>query len=252
MRIEKTFVDDVAILELKGEFDTFECSRFSEEIENLGSLGVHKVILNFRFLRFINSTALGAIVKAKRTVTSQGGEVVIAQPGKFVANVLDTLGLSEIIPIFDGEEAALDHFNKDTKTTVDVAGDNVILFQFKDEELTKAFGRSFGVGKIEEIEEQAIRFRLETGEKEEGSLPADFDPKVLFNPGNELQLKFRLPFYKKSYYFECKGKVKRTQIAKAVVRVTTEFVDISNEDAKSIKQFVSDMRFLKDEIKSSN
>ncbi len=249
MRIEKTFVDDVAILELRGEFDTFECPRFSEEIDNLGSLGIHRVILNFRFLRFINSTALGAIVKAKRTVGSHSGELVIAQPSKFVANVLDTLGLSEIIPIFDNEEAALEHFSKETKSTVDVAGENVILFHFEQEEHTKAFGRPFGVGKIEEIEENGLRFKVEKGEKEE---EIDFDPKVLFAPGNVLSLKFRLPFYKKAYYFECNGKIKRTQIGKPAVRVTMQFMDLSDEDSKSIEQFVADMRFLKDEIKSTS
>jgi len=233
------------ILELKGEFDTFECPRFTEEIDNLGSLGVQKVILNFRFLRFINSTALGAIVKAKRTMASQGGEVVIAQPGKFVANVLDTLGLSEIIPIYDDEAKALEHFQKDSKTAVDVGGENVILFHFQDASHTEAFGKAFGVGKIEEIEEEG---HIERGDKED----TGYDPKVLFKPGNSLQLKFRLPFYKKAYYFECIGKIKRTQISKASLKVTVHFDDLSEEDAKSIKQFVSDMRFLKDEIKSTS
>jgi len=247
VKIEKTFVDDVAILELKGEFDTFECSRFSEEIDNLGTLGIHRVILNFRFLRFINSTALGAIVKAKRTVGAQGGELVIAQPAKFVSSVLETLGLSEIIPIFETEEAALEHFNKDTKKTVDVAGDNVILFHFKDPELGKQFGRSFGVARIEEIEEGGMRFKVERGEKEG---EPEYDPRVLFAPKNQLHLKFRLPFYKKAYYFECAGKIRRTEIRKSEIRVTTEFLDLSDEDRKSIEQFVADMRFLKDEIKS--
>ncbi len=248
MKIEKTFNDDVVNLELKGEFDTFECPRFTEEIDNLGALGVQKVILNFRFLRFINSTALGAIVKAKRTLTSQGGELVIAQPGKFVANVLDTLGLSEIIPIFDDEAAALEHFEKDAKTAVDVGGENVILFHFQDDAHTEAFGKAFGVGKIEEIEEEGLRFHIERGDKDD----TGYDPKVLFNPGNLLRLKFRLPFYKKAYYFECIGKIKRTQISKTSLKVTVHFDDLADEDAKSIKQFVSDMRFLKDEIKSSS
>ena len=245
MRIQKTFVDDVAILELKGEFDTFECSRFTEEIDNLGSLGVHKVILNFRFLKFINSTALGAIVKAKRTMTSQGGELVIAQPGKFVAGVLDTLGLGEIIPIHDDEESALEHFDRDRKTTIDVGGENVILFHFENDEHVKAFGKAFGVGKIEEIEERALRFKVERAED-----GPDYDPKELFAPSSQLKLKFRLPLYKKAHYFECNGKIKRTQIGKEAVAVTTEFIDLPADDMKSIEQFVADMRFLKDEIRS--
>jgi anti-sigma B factor antagonist len=248
VRIEKTFVGDVAILELRGEFDTFECSRFSEEIGNLETLGINKVIVNFRFLRFINSTALGAIVKAKRTLTAKGGELIIAQPAKFVANVLDTLGLSEIIPMYDTEEEALGHFQAATKSSVDVVGDNVILFQFRDSEHSRAFGRSFGVGKIEEIEEERLRFKYEKGDKEDA---ADFDPKVLFAPGNELQLKFRLPFYRKAYYFECSGRIKRTQIAKDSIRVTAEFQNLAEDDRKSIQQFVADMRFLREEIRGT-
>lgn len=249
MRIEKTFVGDVAILELKGEFDTFDCARFSEEVDSLVTLGLVRVILDFRFLRFINSTALGAVLKARKALTTKGGELVISQPAKIVAEALDTLGFSDIMPVFTAQEDALAHFEAAEKKTVPVGGDNVLLFQFKNAEHAAAFGRTFAVARLEEIEEETLRFKFERGgEKGEGS---GLDPKVHFAPGNELQLKFRLPLYRKAYYFECTGRITRTQIAKSAVRVTVEFEGLSPDDKKSIHQFVQDMRFLKEEIRGS-
>src|SRR5215471_5973583 len=62
LRIEKTQAADHAVLALKGEFDTLYVPSFDQEITGLADGGVARVVLNLRFLRFINSTALGAIV----------------------------------------------------------------------------------------------------------------------------------------------------------------------------------------------
>jgi anti-anti-sigma factor len=63
MKIDKSVLDDYAILTLKGEFDTFYVPRLQEEVEGLLEQGVRHILLNLRLVKFINSTALGSIVK---------------------------------------------------------------------------------------------------------------------------------------------------------------------------------------------
>ncbi len=68
MKIDKSLYEDYAVLTLKGEFDTFYCPVLMEEVDSLVERGVNHLILNMRLVKFINSTALGAIIKAAKQV----------------------------------------------------------------------------------------------------------------------------------------------------------------------------------------
>ena len=60
-----------AILHLRGEFDTYYVPRLQEEVEGLIKVGVKRAVLNLRLVKFINSTALGAIIKAAKQLDLQ-------------------------------------------------------------------------------------------------------------------------------------------------------------------------------------
>ena len=72
--------DNHVILHLRGEFDTYYCPMLQEEIDAVQRGGVHRVVLNLRMVKFINSTALGAIIKASKALSSEGGRLVISRP----------------------------------------------------------------------------------------------------------------------------------------------------------------------------
>jgi anti-anti-sigma factor len=58
--------DDHAILHLRGEFDTYYVPLLQKEIDDLAKAGIVRVVLNLRLVKFINSTALGAIIKSSK------------------------------------------------------------------------------------------------------------------------------------------------------------------------------------------
>ena len=58
--------DDHVVLHLRGEFDTFYCHLLDEEIAAIQKNGIHNAVLNLRLVKFINSTALGALIKASK------------------------------------------------------------------------------------------------------------------------------------------------------------------------------------------
>jgi anti-anti-sigma factor len=70
----------IVVLTLKGEFDSFVTNAFSNEIAKVNADGVHRIVLNMRLVKFVNSTALGAMIKARKQCRASGGDLVVSQP----------------------------------------------------------------------------------------------------------------------------------------------------------------------------
>ena len=85
--------ENYSILHLRGEFDTFYCSLLQKEIDGLVAAGVTHVVLNLRLVKFINSTALGAIIKSSKALGAQGGKLVISRPSAFCRDIIEKVGL---------------------------------------------------------------------------------------------------------------------------------------------------------------
>src|SRR6185295_17846333 len=98
--------DNFTILHLRGEFDTFYCALLQKEIDGLIASGVNRVALNLRLVKFINSTALGAIIKASKILGANSGKMVISRPSVFCKDIIEKVGLDRVVPMFDTDEAA--------------------------------------------------------------------------------------------------------------------------------------------------
>ena len=98
--------EDYTILHMRGEFDTFYCPLLQKEIDALLAAGVKHVALNLRLVKFINSTALGAIIKASKSLSNEGGRLAIARPSSFVRDIMEKVGFELVVPIFDSDESA--------------------------------------------------------------------------------------------------------------------------------------------------
>src|SRR5690606_29200709 len=107
MKIEREINGDVAVLGMRGEFDSFVVNSFLEEVESLAANGIRSIVLDMRMVKFIMSTAIGAIVKSRKMMKEFGGDLVIAQPSGFVRDVLDSLGLTKVIQVFDENQDAV-------------------------------------------------------------------------------------------------------------------------------------------------
>jgi len=65
MRLIKEMRGDAVVLTLKGEFDSFVCNPFLEQMDNLLAADIKYTVLNMRYVRFINSTGIGSIIKTR-------------------------------------------------------------------------------------------------------------------------------------------------------------------------------------------
>lgn len=252
MKIDKALHDDYAILTLKGEFDTFYCPRFQEEVESLLEQGTNHVVLNMRLVKFINSTALGAIIKAHKKCQGAGGVLVVGPPSSFVKKVVGSLGIDQLVQMFDEEDAAIKHVVQ-SLNDLELAGDapveeETVLVTFPDDTRNQQIGgRKTLVGKMSNVDGQKVSF-LWSGERYDLSQDQS---KQLFFADSEIRLKFQIKLVKKGY-FEANAKVIEANDSQdGKVRVSAKFSDMPSADEELLAQYAKDMEFLKRELPNS-
>jgi anti-anti-sigma factor len=249
MKIDKSLHDDYATLTLKGEFDTFYCPALMQEVEALVERGVNHLILDMRLVKFINSTALGAVIKAHKRCRAEGGELVIGQPSPFVRDVMNKVGIDKLITLYDSDaeatKAIIKHLNQQ-----ELAGDapvdqEKVLITFPDETRNRMIGgKKTLVGQMSNVDANKAQF-LWNGTK--AGISAD-QGKQLFFQGSDLQLKFQVKMIKKSF-FDLQATVDGIEPAgDGGVRVTARFKKVGDADREALSQFAADMAFLKRQL----
>jgi len=226
-------------LTLMGEFDAFAANPFLEQVEAVIQSGTCNLVVNLRLVLFINSTAIGSLVKARKRLRGLGGDMVLSELSGRVKDALDTLGLSRVMHSFSSDEDAVHHLTESNPGSVDVPSENSVLVRFSDADKQKAYTALGGLGRMASLDENAIHF----------TSPGDV---ALFSQGAEIKVKFRLPLFRRAYYFEVPCTVRDSQKASEGVKVAAEFGDIFEDDRRAIAQFVRDLRLLKDEIRSAD
>ncbi|MEW6746826.1 MAG: STAS domain-containing protein [Planctomycetota bacterium] len=234
MKVTKEIRGETALLTCRGEFDSFVVNPFLEEIEGMISSGVKGIALNLRLVKFINSTAIGCIIKCRKLLKARGGDLVISCPSPFVHEVLENLGLTLVLSVFESDDQALDRLQPATGEPL--PKENTIMVQFRDAAKQQQLGKPPCVGKINALDEDGVSF----------TLPGD---PSLFGRGDELKVKFRLPLYRNAYYFNITGRIERAEVTDEGVRVRAAFTDIYAEDRQSIAQFVADLKLLREEAR---
>ena len=254
MKLEKRRFDDVLILRFVGEFDSFNLQGFSERIDKLVQGGDIRLILDCHLLKFINSAALGYLIKMRKSVVAQGGDMLLARPSKFVRKTLGTLGLDALFRIFDSVESALLHFKQGLDVgSIDLEGGE------HDEALTGSVPILFRpaghgdedapnqVGRIVTLYEDGLLFRYAP----EGSDGAD-PVRAFLRAGADLKLKFRQPFAVKDHYFEMVGNVVEVGEVRdddgTSLTARVRYGEISDEDRLHLEQFVRDQEAWRQEL----
>lgn len=228
MKLVKRHLGSVVLLALKGEFDAFVCPAFMEMMEALARNGPRRVVLNMGGLRFINSTALGTLLKARKTLSTAGGELVISSPSPAAGKVLSELGLETVLPLFEDDAAALEHLG--VGEGVDLRGEGKVMVHPEDPHGTPLIGR------IRTLEEQGLSFYTEP-------------PAPGLHAGFQVRLRFRIPLFRKDHYFEIPAEVTEAAHGETDSRFKARFLHLEEEERASIQQFLDDMHFLRREAR---
>ena len=266
--------ENFTLLHLRGEFDTFYCALLQKEIDGLIASGVNRVALNLRLVKFINSTALGAIIKASKILAANGGKMVIARPSVFCKDIIEKVGLDRVVPMFDSDEAAGAALLADRKSGArgkgaeahdDLEDETAILFAPTDAKRVEHFipenvraaktnlvpghgsGLNWrGVGRMSALDSESLRFTWNGGNT--GLTP--FEMGQMLSLGTDLNVRFRVPLLKKGH---CEAVVTVSEVEERPdgVKLAATFSQIEPETLAAVKQYASDMAFLKRELRSA-
>lgn len=249
MKIDKEFHDEFAILTLKGEFDTFYVPSLQEEVDDLLERGIAHIVLNMRLVKFVNSTALGAIIKVHKLCRAEDGDLVISHPSSFVRDVVGQVGLDQLVSIFDDDDAAVKHMVK-LLNEKEFAGkaplnQEKVMVAFPDDTRNQQIGgRRTLIGTMLNVDGHRVQF-LQSGKSLD--LTAD-QVKQLFFKDSECHLKFQVKMFKKGYFEVTALVVEAADADDGQVKITAEFQAIADSDRDALNQFAEDMSFLKKQL----
>lgn len=256
-----------AVLHLRGEFDTYYCPLLQQEIDGILRSGVDRVVLNLRMVKFINSTALGAIIKASKALGGSGGKLVISRPSAFCRDIIEKVGLDRVVPIYNTDEEAIGAIVSGQTSVNDSDGEfeqdpSSILFSLSEKERLSHFvekaksenpvhGHAFGanwngVARMAALSDEGVAFTWNGGKTD----LTPFDMGQMLAVGTALDVKFRLPLLERGF-FEARVQVTTLEERPEGVKVTAKFEDIGDETKKAVRQYSADMAFLKQELKNA-
>jgi anti-anti-sigma factor len=258
---------DYAIIHLRGEFDSYYCPLFLDEVAAAREAGAANIVVNMRMVKFINSTALGAILRVSKQLAESGGVLAISRPSQFSRDIIEKLGLDRVVAIFDSDVLASASFAQEARLPRSTGGFfqedlSSVLFTPVDSDRVAHFiqerkpdnpvhGHAFGqhwsgVGRMVRIDDQHLTFTWDGGHT---SL-SPFDMGQFLALGTKLKAKFRLPMLGRGYY-ESEGAVDEMDEREDGVKLRLSFTEIEETTIDAIRQYRSDMAYLKDELKQA-
>ena len=143
MNIEISVSSRYAVLRLSGDFETYAIGDFLEAVREAREDGRNILVLNMRKVKFLNSTAIGAILRARKECKAAGGGLAIARPSAFVRETFDKLGLATIVPQFEEEEAAAEALRTEAlqvRESVEAEEDSALFFRFYEQAKADVLG----------------------------------------------------------------------------------------------------------------
>jgi anti-sigma B factor antagonist len=105
--------DDVSILDLEGNVIMGGGSALlREEIRRLVGQGKNRILLNFREVKYLDSSGIGELMASLVSLNRQGGQLGFCNLTERVTEVMELSSLISIFEIFDSEDAALKGFEE--------------------------------------------------------------------------------------------------------------------------------------------
>jgi anti-sigma B factor antagonist len=93
------------VVRLAGEIDLYNAAEVGAALQEAGESGPERVVVDLGEVDFVDSTALGTLVEARKQLAS--ARLVLAAPGRHVRRALEVAGLLEHFDVHDSVDAAL-------------------------------------------------------------------------------------------------------------------------------------------------
>ena len=108
LAFEYRLEDGIAVVQVTGEVDAASCGVLRDRLLRIVTdEGFRGLVVNLAGVRFLDSTGAGVLVGAWRAVRATTGRLALAAPAPQARRVLDTAGLTKLLPVYDAEADAV-------------------------------------------------------------------------------------------------------------------------------------------------
>ena len=106
LRLRSRKAESATVVEVGGEVELHSAGQLRDELVRAGSSDNPCVVVDLSRVTFIDSTGLGVLVGAFKSVRERGALSLVC-PQRSVRRVLEITGLTQVFPIFDTLEEAV-------------------------------------------------------------------------------------------------------------------------------------------------
>lgn len=99
----------VAVIALSGELDLYTCPEFKTQLLQVIEGGAKLVVVDLTETTFIDSTALGVLIRGVERLKTQDGRLVVACSDPNIVKIFEVTGLDRIFSVCGSREEALAH-----------------------------------------------------------------------------------------------------------------------------------------------
>ncbi|MEB3278138.1 MAG: STAS domain-containing protein [Lyngbya sp.] len=95
---------DIRVLQPQGILDGTKASHFRQEISNLVDQGAEIILIDFEGVTFMDSSGLGALVLALKTVRAAGGKLMVCSINEQIKILFELTSMDKVFEIFQNRE----------------------------------------------------------------------------------------------------------------------------------------------------
>ncbi len=97
---------DVLTVYPKGDLDMVTARTMKEQVETIlySRLGVKKLVVNLKRIRFIDSSGLGVLIGCYKYMQGREGSIMLVEASKTVYRILELSGMKKLMPVLCGEQ----------------------------------------------------------------------------------------------------------------------------------------------------
>jgi anti-sigma B factor antagonist len=99
--------DGIYVVRAAGELDLYTAPDLKAEILNAVEAGARGVVVDLTETTFIDSTALGVLLRGVQRLRPRGGRLLVVCPDANITKIFHITGLDRVFPIYETRDAAL-------------------------------------------------------------------------------------------------------------------------------------------------
>lgn len=95
---------ELQVVQLSGSFDITMVAKFRQQIDSMVAAGTKTALIDLADITFMDSSGLGALVAALKTLRAEGGQLYLCSMNDQIKMLFDLTGLNAVFETYDTRE----------------------------------------------------------------------------------------------------------------------------------------------------